>query len=287
MVMRLGTPGDPDGDPEDGPADAENLSGSMNHRGAPKVMPCDKVVNVYATFNVKMLKKTITLGGVIHYLLSSPNNGKMRDTMKAVLDPAEWDIYKLHFFSRKNNLMVRADTATGARCAAIFDTLKADRSVKSPSVPILLVRCANGSLHLIHEDELKMSTARDRLKYQREKATNQKDPKNGRPKESAKQRALNEIQHGNFLREEAKIALMKRGLKDTNCVGPVPSHECMGRFKDACEDEVRDPMVLREVYNFGQRVLGRKKEHTWEEMCDPDAASSSEGGRRRRRVRRA
>jgi len=244
------------GDPPGGDS-SPGFEHSNSGRSPTGILPCDRITHIYMSIKVVRVSPKLWKGAddKMYYVLSSASNGDTYNAMKTVMDKEEFSIYKRHFFNDKTRILV--------------DTTYAKTKPAAKDV-ILLVRCANNSMHLMLEKDVKnLNTAGLALgRWNYSEARHRAHPRT----ESAKQKVLNDTQHFNFLRENRKNAATVAGLKE--CAHKTGL--CGKRLAAACKDAesgAHDHKVLNAIFDMGKRIYGNANK-TWEEVCHPEAPTA-------------
>jgi hypothetical protein len=210
---------------------------------------------------VRVLEKKHAFNGKIYYMVSTSSKKETVDDIKAVLDPVEFLSYSHHFFDDKDHILIEATDVNAA--------LENFRDKKGGEKPrIVLVRCANDSLHFTLEQNIPPGVALDRYKYHRAKAPNAKPTTISR-----KQSAMNVVQHNAFEREGNAVIAIKKEL--ANCAKQTP-HECQGIITRACNHDAKDPQVLKQVYRNGRKIAPQGKKMAWDEVCEAYAKKNDD-----------
>lgn len=227
-------PGDP-GSPGD---DSDPSSPGDNIDNEEILTPiCDKIVNVYASIPIlyKMRGSYTGQNGIKYHVVTSKQNINMYAIIQELLDPEEFRIYEPLLFLEQSKILI---------------PYRKDKKTPTKGQEWLFVRCKNNILQIVHPSDLVNNIATARYKYR-------KAP------EKIKQE-INEKTHYVFEREKNE-ALQK--IKKLDSCDNITSTECNEAFTSSCTNEVKEPYVLKAIYNLGKRVTG-KADKTWEEVCN-------------------
>jgi hypothetical protein len=227
-TLHQGDPGD-DGDGDDGSPSSGN-SGTPN-----ELFPCDKIVNVYASIPIlyKMKGSYIAPNGRKYHVITPKTN--VYSAIQETLDPEEFRIYEPLMFLEQNKLLI---------------PYRKDKKVPLKGQEWLFVRCKNNSLHIVSPSDL-VNNVLARERYQYRKAP------------IAKKIELNEKNHFVFERETKNTNRKIKALMECN---QLNTSECKDVLQSSCDDETKDPGILKTVYDLGYRT-SKNPGRTWEEVC--------------------
>ena len=219
--------GDPDGD-----GDGSSSPGSGNHLD--ESFPCDKVVNVYASIPIlyKMKGSYMGANGKKYHVVTP--KGNIYSMIQDVLDPEEFRIYEPLIFLDKSKVLI---------------PYRADKKIPSKGQEWLFVRCQNNSLHIIAPSDLVNNVAGQRYKYRKASAE--------------KKQEMDKTNHYVFQREAQNA---KRKIQKMLACDNTLQKDCKETLESSCEDEAKDPNVLKTIYDLGYRTT-KNPGRTWEEVC--------------------
>jgi len=266
---------DPD---DDGESPGSNSGSSPADDEDVGLLPCNEVVNVYAVFKI-----LYRLRGNYHgangqkYHMVKVAKQNPREAMKTLLDPVEYELHEKFFFNEDDDVLIPYVTSY-------------PKPMKDDDW--LFVRCKNNSLHIIPPSALVNNIAKQR--YDHSRAPTKLTSK----QLHTKQQQLSRLQSGKQLttkkpmvktkQELDKLYNFEREVNDSNrkiailndCHG-IRTNECKEAFESSCNDQVKDPKVLKAVYDYGARAL-HKGDRTWEEICFETDSPVNTGANRSR-----
>jgi hypothetical protein len=265
-----------DGSPFGSPKDGASPTGRMS---------CDKIVHVYDVFRIQSKIKETFIGsdGRKYYTYTVVDMDALKKALENAMDPVELKVYLPYIIhihtnekSPKKNLSY-----------VIYETSK----TLKPNAQMLLVRCANNSVHIVPSVEL--LKPENRLAYDRFLTDFKhlyEKPKQGRRHTHLDTNAYKRLQTTktakntktpdapatlkttlNFEREARKANHYANALQ--TCYFPTPP--CRTALKEACAPEMAPyPRVNKAIQAYGARTYGRP-EITWEETCHKNKESLS------------
>lgn len=222
--------GDPGDDGDDGSSPSSGNSGSAN-----ELFPCDKIVNVYASIPIlyKMKGSYIAPNGRKYHVITPKTN--VYSAIQETLDPEEFRIYEPLMFLEQTKLLI---------------PYRKDKKVPLKGQEWLFVRCQNNSLHIVSPSDL-VNNIIVKERYQYRKAP------------IPKKQELNAKNHYVFERETINANRKIKAMLECN---NVTTSECKEALQSSCDDELKDPGVLKTVYDLGYRT-SKNPGRTWEEVC--------------------
>lgn len=228
--------GDPGDDGDDGGDDGDDY-GSAPSVSVNDILPCDKIINVYASIPIlyKLRGSYVGKNGKKYHIIAPKDN--IYGHIQNLLDPVEFKIYEPLLFLEQRHVLI---------------PYRDDKKVPKKGQEWLFVRCKNNSLHIVAPSDLVNNVATDRYLY-------------GRASPSDKE-VLAKKNNYAFEREKNNVY---RKVKTLDSCDTKQTPLCKEVFVSSCSDETKDPELLKSIYQFGVRT-SKDKNRTWEEVCVND-----------------